>query len=346
MTVVYTISSGAGQASAADYTPVLTGSQVIPAGAASVDVTIGPNATATITIQDNDAANQAPTAVTLVNTVPSISEAADVSSHVRVADISVTDDGLGTNNLSVSGADAASFEIVGASLFLKAGTSLSHATKPTLGVTVAVDDPSVGGSPDATVAFTLTVTQAVAAGSIVISEIAPSSSANSPLAADWFEITNTGSTTVDLTGWKMDDNSHAIASAVPLSGVTTIAPGEAVIFIETADPTGAAATFRTLWFGASPARVTQIGSYSGSGVGLSSNGDEVVLFDGAGNMVTGVGFGASPAAAPFATFDNHAGAGASTLPLPVISTLSAAGVNGAFVAAGDAGEIGSPGRTQ
>ncbi len=113
---------------------------------------------------------------------------------------------------------------------------MSHASKPTLSVTVAVDDPTVGGSPDATVGFTLTVTQAVAPGSIVISEVAPWSSSNSPLAADWFEVTNTGSSAVDLTGWKMDDNSHSIANAVALNGVTSIAPGEAVIFIETRGP--------------------------------------------------------------------------------------------------------------
>jgi uncharacterized protein YjiK len=286
--------------------------------------------------------NEPPTAVTLLDTVPTISEGADVSSDVRVADISVTDDGLGTNNLSVSGTDAASFEIVGSSLYLKAGTALSHASKPTLSVTVAVDDPTVGGSPDATASFTLTVTPGVAPSSLVISEVAPWSSSSS-LGADWFEVTNTGTAPVDVTGWKMDDNSHSFANAVPLSGITSIAPGEAVIFIETASLTTLAANFRSLWFGANPQRTTQIGSYSGSGVGLSTSGDEVNLFDSAGNLVTGVGFGTAPSTAPFATFDNHAGAGSSTLPVPIISTLSATGVNGAFVAAGDATEIGSPG---
>jgi uncharacterized protein YjiK len=369
LTVVYNIATGAGQATPDDYTPTLTGSQIIPAGAAFVDVTItpvddaiaegpetltltvsdtgsydvGPNGSATITIQDNDSANQAPTAVTLLNTVMSISEAADVSSHVRVADISVTDDGIGTNNLSVSGTDAASFEIVGSSLYLKAGTSLSHASKPTLSVTVAVDDPTVGSTPDASTAFTLTVTQAVAPGTIVISEIAPWSSSVAPLSADWFEVTNTGTSTIDLTGWKMDDNSHNIANAVALNGISSIGPGEAVIFIETADLVATAATFKNLWFGAGAVRTPQIGSYSGSGVGLSSSGDEVCLFDGAGNLVTGVGFGAATSVAPFLTFDNHAGTGGTTIPLPTISTLSAVGVNGAFVAAGDANQIGSPG---
>jgi uncharacterized protein YjiK len=367
LTVVYTIATGAGQATADDYTPALTGSQVIPAGAASVDVTITPvddaiaegtetltltlsdtgsydvgsSATATISILDNDAANQAPTAVTLSNTVTTLSEATSTSSHVRVADISVTDDGLGTNNLSVTGTDAASFEIVGSSLYLKAGTTPSHASKPTLTVTVAVDDPSVGVSPDASTPFTLTISQSVAPGALVISEVAPWSSSSS-LAADWFEVTNTSGTTIDLTGWKMDDNSHSFGSAVPLSGVTSIAPGEAVIFIETADLTTLAANFRTLWFGASPARTPQIGSYSGSGVGLSSSGDEVTLWDSAGNLVTGVGFGASPAT--LSTFDNHAGTfGTNAMALPVISTASAVGVNGAFAAAGDSTQVGSPG---
>ena len=117
-----------------------------------------------------------------------------------------------------------------------------------------------------------------------------------------------------------------------------------MIFIETSDP-NVVANFKTLWFGANAQSLPQVGSYSGSGVGLSSSADEVTLWDGTGNLITGVGFGASPSAAPFATFDNHAGAGASLLPLPVLSTLSATGVSGAFTASGDANEVGSPGRT-
>jgi VCBS repeat-containing protein len=369
LTVNYTIATGAGQATSSDYTPVLTGSMIIAAGDSSVDITItpvddalvegaetltltlfdtgsydvGPNASATVTIADNDAANHAPTAVTLINATPAISDATSTASAVRVADISITDDGLGTNSLSLTGADAASFQITGSSLFLKAGTVLSHATKAAYNVTVNVDDTTVGGMPDASTNFTLTITQAVAPGTIVISEVAPWSSANSPIAVDWFEVTNTGNTPVDITGWKMDDNSHAIGTAVALNGVGSIAPGEAVIFMETADLTTKAADFRTLWFGSNAPAGLQIGSYSGSGVGLSSSGDEVTLFDAAGNMVTGVGFTTAPAAAPFATFDNHNGVGGTTVPLPSFSTLSAVGTNGAFAAANDATEIGSPG---
>ena len=103
------------------------------------------------------------------------------------------------------------------------------------------------------------------------------------------------------------------------------------------------ASFAQAWFGSSTLPDGfLIGHYGGSGVGLSTGGDAVNLFDAAGSQVTGIAFGASPSAAPFATFDNTAGLGSTTLPLPIVSTLSAVGVNGAFLAA-DGAEIGSPG---
>src|SRR5262249_3619120 len=72
-------------------------------------------------------------------------------------------------------------------------------------------------------------------GGIVISEVAPWSSGDSPVAADWFELVNASPRTIDVTGWKMDDNSASFGSAVPMTGVTNIAPGEAVIFLESAN---------------------------------------------------------------------------------------------------------------
>jgi hypothetical protein len=180
---------------------------------------------------------------------------------------------------------------------------------------------------------------AFAAGSvqaqIAVTEVAPWSSGNSPVMADWFELTNLGSSAVDITGWKVDDSSNSFAVSAALAGVTTIAAGESVIFIE---GTAANANFVATWFGAAAPAGLQFGRYSGSGIGLSTGGDALNIFDAAGTLVTRVDFGASPASAPFATFDNAAGlSGAVTL-----STLSVAGINGAFVAAAG-GEIGSPG---
>ena len=63
---------------------------------------------------------------------------------------------------------------------------------------------------------------------------------------DWFEVTNYGDTVAEITGYKMDDNSFNFAVSVPLNGVTSIAPGESVIFLESSG--GAAiASFRTFW---------------------------------------------------------------------------------------------------
>jgi uncharacterized protein YjiK len=177
-----------------------------------------------------------------------------------------------------------------------------------------------------------------------ITEVAPWGSGNTRYAADWFELTNTGSTAVDLTGWKMDDNSNAFANAVPLLGVSSLPAGKSAVFFEdtSGDDATIEAAFAQAWFGSAtlPAGFP-IGHYGGSGVGLSTSGDAVNVFDAAADRVTGVSFGASPSAAPFPTFDNTAGAGATTLPLPTISTLSAVGVNGAFLSA-DGQEIGSP----
>ena len=50
------------------------------------------------------------------------------------------------------------FEIDGAALYLKAGAVLDYEAQNSYDVTVRVDDPSVGGSPDATTTFALTLT--------------------------------------------------------------------------------------------------------------------------------------------------------------------------------------------
>ena len=89
--------------------------------------------------------NEAPT-VALVNTVTSLAENASTTPRLKVADIVITDDALGVNNLSLSGADAGLFEIEGAALYLKADTVLDYETNPVLDVTVAVDDPAVGAA--------------------------------------------------------------------------------------------------------------------------------------------------------------------------------------------------------
>ncbi|AOX01713.1 hypothetical protein BJP34_21745 [Moorena producens PAL-8-15-08-1] len=111
-----------------------------------------PDASTSLTVFLSDV-NEAPTALSLSNISTTLSEDIDTSSRVKVADIDITDDALGTNNLTLSGTDADLFEIEGTELFLKANTALSHEDYPQLNATISLDDENVGESPDATVSF-------------------------------------------------------------------------------------------------------------------------------------------------------------------------------------------------
>ena len=122
------------------------------------DDTVGanPDDTADLAIAVTDV-NEPPT-VSLDNTTTALTEDTDTSSAILAADIVVTDDAQGINNLSLAGTDAALFEIVGSQLFLRAGTDLDFETNPNLDVTVQVDDTTVGSTPDDTADLVITVT--------------------------------------------------------------------------------------------------------------------------------------------------------------------------------------------
>jgi hypothetical protein len=182
---------------------------------------------------------------------------------------------------------------------------------------------------------------------IVITEVDPAGSGTSTYAADWFELTNEGSSSVNISGWKMDDNSDSFSDAVALNGISSIAAGQSVVFIEDTglkksqtDATLATA-FETAWFGSSVPTGFTLGFYGGSGVGLSTTTDEVNIFNSSGTQVTGVEFNVSPSNG--ATFDNsYLKLGGTLDNDPTISTPSVAGVDHAFESA-SGGEIGSPG---
>jgi hypothetical protein len=140
--------------------------------------------------------------------------------------------------------------------------------------------------------------------------------------ADWFEVTNYGNAPADITGFKMDDNSFASGSAVPLNGVTTIAPGESVVFVESAAPLTDVPAFRTFWGFAGS---VQVGSYTGNGISFGSGGDGVVIFNAANNEITRVTFGAATTGRSFYYVYNAAGTMLSTG-----SPISTTGSLGAF----------------
>ena len=88
---------------------------------------------------------------------------------------------------------------------------------------------------------------------------------------------------VNITGWKMDDSSNAFATAVALRGVSIIPAGKSAIFLEgEADgSTDAALIATSRWRGpdADAARGSPGRRVRGGGVGLSTGGDAVVIFD-------------------------------------------------------------------
>jgi hypothetical protein len=128
-------------------------------GSATITVTVdnGSQTSSDTFVLTVNAVNDPPT-VTLTNKTTSLPENTITASAIKVADIVVTDDDLGTNTLALSGADAALFQIVGSELHLKAGTALDYETKPVLNVTVEVNDAALDGSPDDTDTLTITIT--------------------------------------------------------------------------------------------------------------------------------------------------------------------------------------------
>ena len=178
----------------------------------------------------------------------------------------------------------------------------------------------------------LIATCAMAANAQVrVTEVAPWSSGNSPVGADWFELTNFGPSAVSIAGWKVDDSSNSFASALALNGVTSIGAGQSVIFLEGNAAT--TATFASNW----ASGATLVGYYSGSGIGLGTGGDAINIYNAAGTLQANVVFGTSDAASPYQTFDNAAGLNNTT-----ITQLSVVGVNGAHATVAGM-EIGSPG---
>ena len=188
-----------------------------------------------------------------------------------------------------------------------------------------------------TVALTASLLPVAAQAQLTISEVHAMGSSSSTYGKDWFELRNDGPLALNITGWKVDDSSALFSAALTLRGVTSIDPGQAVIFIEgvsngSTDATLSAA-FQTAWFGSSVPSGFTIGFYGGSGIGLGSAGDAVNIYDSSGALQAGVTFGA---ATNGISFDNAAGLSG------LISQLSTVGVNGAFNSV-TGSEIGSPG---
>jgi len=163
---------------------------------------------------------------------------------------------------------------------------------------------------------------------VMSSSLHPSGGSNN---GDWFEITNTGGSAIDVTGWSWDDSSNTPGSS-NFGSLTLIGAGQSVIICE--EPIGSESTWLSDW-GISGVVVSTIGGSSFQGLG--AGGDQVNIYDASGTLVTGVVFGSATGGASFEW--NTAGISLGT---------SVNGENGAFRSASDgfggAGQdVGSPG---
>lgn len=164
--------------------------------------------------------------------------------------------------------------------------------------------------------------------------------------ADWFEITNVGDATANISGYKMDDSTFSFASSVSLQGVSAIDAGESVIFLEVSDPSFSStliSDFRTFW---GLAATPDIGYYSGSGIGFSSNFDGLVIFDDQGNEVTPqTSFGAATSGTSFYwSYDATGGFVNGSASSGVLSTQGTSGAQVTFLSTSTSPQnLGSPG---
>jgi hypothetical protein len=173
---------------------------------------------------------------------------------------------------------------------------------------------------------TLRITEAMSSGSGTV---------------DWFEVTNYGLSDVSITGWKMDDNSFSSGNSVALSGVSSISSGQSVIFLESASAASDISTFRTIW----GSNVTSIiiGSYTGSGVGLSNGGDGLVLFDSTGvEMTPRVSFGTATTGSSFYySYDSTGSPSTSPNTNAILSTASLSNGQNTYTSSGNTGSPGT-----
>jgi hypothetical protein len=184
---------------------------------------------------------------------------------------------------------------------------------------------------------TLVAISSSALADLRITEVMSSSAGGGTPTGDFLEITNYGSSAISMSGWKMDDNSFDITKAVALNGITSIGAGESVIFIESAAGV-AVNSFKSFWGGLTG---VQVGYYSGSGTGLSSGGDGVILFNAAAAEATRVTFGAATAGKTFYWGYNAATGVVDPSYNGLVSAVGTIGTQVTFTSSGDTGSLGT-----
>ena len=168
---------------------------------------------------------------------------------------------------------------------------------------------------------------ATANGELVITEIMSQSAHNYPTDCDWWELTNTGDSSVDLTGYSWDDDHQRAGQNVFAS--ITISACESIIIRDTVTAPGD--PWKDDWGLGAEVNVYDPGYFSGSFSGLGSS-DGVFLYDTDDVPVTSATYPSRTAG-----FSNEWAANGTSLGLSVV------GENGAYQSVNASPDVASPG---
>lgn len=149
----------------------VTGKLTLMAGAV-LDYALLPTLSIPVVVRDQATPSLASNGVVLVDLVDvndpprgfeftnvlSVPESTTPLNSIQVATVRIIDDSMGANLVSLSGPNAALFSLNGGKLFFKAVSPLDFETRPSISVTLNVDDPLLGDTPDASVNFVLHIT--------------------------------------------------------------------------------------------------------------------------------------------------------------------------------------------
>ncbi len=165
---------------------------------------------------------------------------------------------------------------------------------------------------------------------LAITEIMPNSGHPASINGDWFEVTNYGTTSIDLLGFSWDDESREAGKHTVTTSVVLPA-GVSAIFLEEENPDDA--DWAQSWAQAGNNIIIlnendEFVDFSG----FSSNGDEVSLWDDGFRLLSCVAYDASDVNAGFSIEVDNSGN---------ILGSSVNGVNGAYTSADS--DVGSPG---
>jgi hypothetical protein len=186
---------------------------------------------------------------------------------------------------------------------------------------------------------TLAGLTSVTSASLVITEVAPQTTSGTVTAinGDWWELTNAGSTSVNLAGYKWADTEDQIGGPTPQPNIfpsVVISPGESIIILE--EGLASEAAWLSNW--GAPSTLNILGTdemlptppATDNFSGLGSANDGVFLYDPSNNLLGSYLYAANTRGVSFEIATDGSNLG-----------LSVVGENFAVRAAN--GDIGSPG---